>query len=392
MISEKEHSRTTANGKFFRRLDRKFFFKALRLEPCAGELDFNQKLALRGRFEELSRAHTTGLIVPAAQGEACLGVAAAAGLTAIVELAVAAEELADGAASRTAASRLAQTVVQLRGYPSVMGYLVRCPIDADALRHRGLLRAKQRLRTVLRAIRQADPNRLIGLNHQTATIGLSSLDEDFIYAQMPTLTPAELQDYVVRLHNLAESRPVVLEFGEELPGQDEMVACAFGLGAAGVVAPVMRPVASPGWLGLRTLSAGELLPFVSLNGSCPPQPSAPPMVSVVICAYNAERTMRACLESLRTIDYPNYEVVIVDDGSRDTTAEIAADFPEFRLIRQPNKGLSVARNVGMRAAHGELIAYTDSDCVVDPHWLTLMVRAMQTGGFEGCGGPNYAPP
>ncbi len=115
------------------------------------------------------------------------------------------------------------------------------------------------------------------------------------------------------------------------------------------------------------------------------------MVSVVICAYNAERTMSPCLESLRALEYPNFEVVIVDDGSRDRTAEIAKDFPEFRLIRQPNKGLSVARNVGMHAARGEIIAYTDSDCVVDPHWLTLMVGAMIEKNFVACGGPNYAP-
>jgi glycosyltransferase involved in cell wall biosynthesis len=84
-------------------------------------------------------------------------------------------------------------------------------------------------------------------------------------------------------------------------------------------------------------------------------------------------------------------VIIVDDGSRDATADISMDFPEFRLIRQPNKGLSVARNVGMQAARGEVVAYTDSDCVVDPHWLTLMVRSMVDHGFDGCGGPNYAP-
>jgi glycosyltransferase involved in cell wall biosynthesis len=115
------------------------------------------------------------------------------------------------------------------------------------------------------------------------------------------------------------------------------------------------------------------------------------MVSVVICAYNAERTMLPCLDSLRRLQYPNFEVIIVDDGSRDRTAAIAAEFPEFRLIRQPNKGLSVARNVGLHAARGEVIAYTDSDCVVDPHWLSLLVRAMSDGGFDGCGGPNYAP-
>ncbi|MBV8358072.1 MAG: glycosyltransferase, partial [Deltaproteobacteria bacterium] len=94
---------------------------------------------------------------------------------------------------------------------------------------------------------------------------------------------------------------------------------------------------------------------------------------------------------LRRLDYPNYEVIIVDDGSHDATAQIAANFPEFRLIRQSNKGLSVARNVGLHAALGELIAYTDSDCVVDPHWLSFMVRAMAEGGLDGCGGPNYAP-
>ena len=78
-------------------------------------------------------------------------------------------------------------------------------------------------------------------------------------------------------------------------------------------------------------------------------------------------------------------------GRATSTADISMDFPEFRLIRQPNKGLSVARNVGMHAARGEFIAYTDSDCVVDPHWLTLMMRSIVENNFDGCGGPNYAP-
>jgi len=196
---------------------------------------------------------------------------------------------------------------------------------------------------------------------------------------------------------LAEDRPVVLEFVEAAPDQDELIAYTFGLGAAGVVAQASAndsrrsmPFAH-GSLSLKTVRACELLPFLALNGTCPPQPAWTPKVSIVICAYNAERTMRQCLESLRRLDYPNYEVIIVDDGSHDATAQIAANFPEFRLIRQPNKGLSAARNVGLHAALGELIAYTDSDCVVDPHWLAFMVRAMAEGGLDGCGGPNYAP-
>src|SRR5713101_3895040 len=387
----KADSKVISRGKFFSRLDRKFFFKAMRLDAIGDSFDFNQKLALRRRFDEISKAHTTGLILKEAQAEPLLGIAAQSSLQALVELAVPVDELLSDSGLRALTSRLFHTAHILRSYPALMGYLIDCEVDPAALRHRGLDRVRKRLGKLIRTIRRADPDRLIALKHRPDTVGLTLLDEDLIYAELPALSSAELRSYVIRLHNIAEARPVVLELGEGLPGQDELVACAFGLGAAGVVAPAMRPAASHGWLGIRMLSAGELLPFVTLNGACPPKLTATPMVSVVICAFNADRTMRACLESLRTIDYPNYEVIIVDDGSFDRTAEISADFPEFRLIRQPNRGLSVARNVGMQAAHGDLIAYTDSDCVVDPDWLTLMVRTMTDSSFDGCGGPNYAP-
>jgi glycosyltransferase involved in cell wall biosynthesis len=387
----KPDSKVVSRGKFLSRLDRKFFFKAMRLNDRGDSFDFNQKLALRRRFDDLGKAHTTGLILKESQAEPLLGIAAQSGLQVLVEVAVPVDELLSDSGLRSLTSRLFHTAHVLRAYPALMGYLIDCGVDPAALRHRGVDRVRKRLGKLIRTIRRADPDRLIAMKHRPATVGLTLLDEDLIYAELPPLSPAELRSYVIRLHNLAEARPVVLELGEGLPGQDELVACAFGLGAAGVVAPAMRPAASHGWLGIRMLSAGELLPFVTLNGACPPKIADAPMVSVVICAFNAERTMRACLESLRTIDYPNYEVIIVDDGSFDHTAEISADFPEFRLIRQPNRGLSVARNVGMQAAHGDLIAYTDSDCVVDPHWLTLMVRTMTASGFDGCGGPNYAP-
>jgi O-antigen biosynthesis protein len=379
------------SGKFFSQLGHKFFLKAMRVEPVDDVADFDRKLTLRKRFDELKRAHTTGVILPESQAEPLLGVAALAGLQALVELEARPEYLLDRKQFRAMMARTLRTVSMLRSNSGLMGYLIDCPVEPAALRHHGIDLLKRRLGRLIREIRRVDGDRLVGLKHRPSTVGLALFEEDLIYAAMPALTPTELKEYVIRLHNLAEARPVVLEFAEELPGQDELVACAFGLGAAGVVAPAMRQAVSSGTLGIKMLSAGELLPFVTLNGSCPPKPGETPMVSVVICAYNAERTMRACLESLRKIDYPNYEVVIVDDGSGDGTAEIAMEFPEFRLIRQPNKGLSVARNVGMQAARGELVAYTDSDCVVDPDWLTLIVRAMGEGGFDGCGGPNYAP-
>lgn len=384
-------SQLIIKGKFFDRHGRKFFFKAMRLESGGESLDFERKLALHYRLDELARHHTTGLVLSEAQADSITAIAAQAGLHALVEIQINPAQILSRSGLREAIAHSLAATTNLREYPNLIGYLIDCPIPPDQLREFGFERFRRRLRKLIGAIRQQDARRVVALKHDPATIGLASEDESLIYARMPSLAPSALRSFVVRLHNIAESRPVILEFTDGMPGQDEAVACAFGLGAAGVVAPPIRPAASSGALGIRTLTPRELLPFVALNGSCPPNLSEPPMVSVVICAYNAERTMRPCLESLRRIKYPSYEVVIVDDGSRDATAEIAADFPEFRLIRQPNKGLSVARNVGMQAANGEIIAYTDSDCVVDPDWLSLMIRGMTEGGFDGCGGPNYAP-
>jgi glycosyltransferase involved in cell wall biosynthesis len=128
------------------------------------------------------------------------------------------------------------------------------------------------------------------------------------------------------------------------------------------------------------------------NGPLPPPLSRYPRVSVVVCAYNAERTMETCLASLQVLNYPDYEVVVVNDGSRDSTLEIAERFAYCRIISQENKGLSVARNVGAEAATGEIVAYTDSDCVADPDWLTYLVGKMVDGNLAACGGPNFPPP
>lgn len=117
-----------------------------------------------------------------------------------------------------------------------------------------------------------------------------------------------------------------------------------------------------------------------------------PCVSVVVCSYNGAATLRGCLESLMDLDYPDYEVILVDDGSLDNTPEIANDFPQVVYYHQENRGLSVARNVGARLAKGEIVAYTDSDCVVDEHWLRYLVDAMYDQGVAAIGGPNITPP
>ena len=123
----------------------------------------------------------------------------------------------------------------------------------------------------------------------------------------------------------------------------------------------------------------------------PPVPGADwPRISVVVCTYNGAATLRDCLDGLLKLDYPDYEVIVVDDGSTDGTAAIAAAYP-YRVISTENRGLSAARNTGLAAATGEIVAYIDDDARPDPHWLTLLALTFRTTDHAGVGGPNLPP-
>src|SRR5439155_496620 len=99
-----------------------------------------------------------------------------------------------------------------------------------------------------------------------------------------------------------------------------------------------------------------------------------PRVSVIICAYNAADTLEDCLASVEQLTYPDYEIILVNDGSKDRTSEIGHSHPRVRVVDTPNGGLSAARNVGLAEATGAIVAYTDADTRVDRDWLTFLVQ------------------
>ena len=116
-----------------------------------------------------------------------------------------------------------------------------------------------------------------------------------------------------------------------------------------------------------------------------------PRASVVVCVYQAQDTIEECLKSLTKLDYPNYEVLVVDDGSTDATAQITRRFL-VRLLSGDHLGLSGARNVGLEQAEGEIVAYIDADAQADADWLTYLALALEVPGTAGAGGPNPVPP
>jgi glycosyltransferase involved in cell wall biosynthesis len=97
-------------------------------------------------------------------------------------------------------------------------------------------------------------------------------------------------------------------------------------------------------------------------------------VTVVVPVRDGAATLAACLDSVLPQLAPDDELVVVDDGSADGSAAIAAD-RALRLIRQPRRGPYAARNAGVAAARGEVILFTDPDCVAEPGWVDALRRA-----------------
>lgn len=117
-----------------------------------------------------------------------------------------------------------------------------------------------------------------------------------------------------------------------------------------------------------------------------------PFISVVIPARNAEQLLPSCLESLNNLDYPRekFEVIIADGLSCDNTRKIAEEYGA-RVITNPGRTVVAGRNVGFEAARGELIAFSDVDCMMDKNWLRNSVKYFSNAKVACVGGPNLTP-
>jgi GT2 family glycosyltransferase len=314
---------------------------------------------------------------------------------------------------RDARRRVREAAVSMRAASNLLALLIGNEIPPQVVRWYGPARVESFLGELMSEVKDIDPGALVSYASFPMTEYLELGFLDLLSFNVYLHRERDLRRYLARLQNVAGTKPLLLtEFGVDSGREGEekqarivasTAAATAELGCAGAVAFSFTDEWFTGghevedWsFGLVTRGREKKAAFEALQQVYrqphPTPPSPAPKVSVVICAYDAERTLEECLESLTRLRYPDFEVIIVDDGSTDRTREIAERYPQFRLISHENRGLSAARNDGIYAAKGEIVAFTDSDCAVDPDWLVFLVRRLVSEDFAAVGGPNVPPP
>ena len=307
--------------------------------------------------------------------------------------------------------RIEQQVAACAGHPAVLCYAVGNEIPASIVRWHGSRKIERFIEQLGSTVKQIDRDALVTYVNYPSTEYLQLPFLDLVCFNVYLEADESMQAYLARLHNIAGDRPLLItEIGLDSRSHGVDVQ-------AGVLERQLRAVYASGCAGAFVFSwtdewhrGGvdvEDWHFGLVDHDRHPKPAlktvgrafaevpfaagaADPRISVVVCSYNGESTIGRCLEELDRLDYPDYEVIVVDDGSTDRTAAIAAEF-DVRLIRTENRGLSAARNTGIEAATGEIVAFTDDDAWPDRDWLRFLAHAFRSTDHAGIGGPNLPP-
>lgn len=315
---------------------------------------------------------------------------------------------------RAARESVRSAARQCAVHPAVFALSIVNEIPADIVRWSGAEAVSEFLDELVTEVKSVDRELLCTFGNFPPTEFLRPRTVDFWCWNVYLHSQRPFENYLARLQMLADTKPLMLgEFGIDSLRETEaqqaeilgwQIEAAFRGGCAGAVVFSFtddwfkdgRQIAD--WaFGLVTREREPKAAFVQVRqqfGVAPYFPLAQtPRVSVVVASYNGAATLKTCLQSLEHLNYPNYEVILVDDGSTDETESIAALFPEVRYFRHAaNRGLSVARNTGIAAATGEIVAFTDSDCRADEDWLHYLVGDLLNSRFAGIGGHNFLPP
>lgn len=411
--------RIAADGKFLRAGDARFLLKGVTYGTFAPDADGYQFPALPQIAEDFRLMSALGINtvrVYTPPHRDLLDEAARHGLRVMVGLPWSQHVafLDDRKLKQDIARSLIAKVGEFRDHPAIALVALGNEIPPGVVRWHGHLRVERFLRELYARAKDAAPDALFTYVNFPPTEFLDLSFFDVCAFNVYLHREADLRAYLVRLQHVAGHKPLLLaEAGadsirEGADGQAAITAShirtAFLEGACGAVAFAWT---DEWWRGGSDV---EDWAFGLVDRARAPKPAAAavarafvdapfppetrktwPRVSVIVCAYNAADTLEDNLSSLDQLNYPDYEVILVNDGSRDRTSEIAKQHPRVRIVDIPNGGLSAARNVGLAHATSEIVAYTDADTRVDRDWLTYLVQPFLTSDAVGSGGPNVVP-
>ena len=309
------------------------------------------------------------------------------------------------------ATRIATQVQVCEGHPAILCYAVGNEIPAPIVRWHGKRQVEQFLERLHWSAKAQDPGALFTYVNYPSTEYLELPFLDLIAFNVFLEDERTFESYLARLQNLSGDRPLLItEVGIDSRRNGEwaqaealrwQVRHAFETGAAGLFVFSWTDEWHRGghevidWdFGLVDRERRPKPALAAARGAFAAAPFSAadpwPRVSVVVCTHNGERTLSQCLDRLHCLAYPDFELIVVDDGSTDASADIARAHGAA-LIQTEHRGLSFARNAGVAKASGEVVAFLDDDAYPDPDWLHYVAVALRAEGYAGVGGPNIPP-
>ncbi len=319
--------------------------------------------------------------------------------------------LNDRRGARRIRSRARQQLKPCAGHPAILAVAIGNEIPAQIVRWHGRKSIQRFLREMYEEVKDIDPEGLITYVNYPTTEFLELPFLDFASFNIFLESRDRLEAYLARIQNLTGDRPLVMtEIGldsmrngerQQAESLEWQIQTSYAAGCAGVFVYKWTDEWYRGgqeiddWaFGLTTRDRRPKPALDSVSRAMADAPLKPekdwPKVSVVVCTLNGAPTIRDTLDGLKRLEYPDYEVIVVIDGSTDKTEMIVGEYA-FQVITTSNRGLSNARNTGLNAATGEIVAFMDDDAYPDPHWLHYIAHTFLTKDVCGVGGPNILP-
>lgn len=409
--------RITVRGKFLFKGEHKYWVKGVTYGTFAPDVagdPFPVRARVEADFAAMAANGFNTVRTYTAPPHWLLDVAAANGLRVMAGLAWEQHTaFLDSAAQALAIQqRVREQVRRCAGHPALLCFTVGNEIPAAIVRWHGRRRIERFIRRLYRICKQEDPGALVTYVNFPTTEYLRLDFLDLACFNVYLESEAVLDAYLARLQNEVGERPLLMaEIGldSQRNGEDKQAEClawqirtSFAAGCVGALVFAWTDEWHRGgheildWdfgISDRSRKPKPALAAVRQAFADAPFPAnmAWPSFTVVVCSFNGAATIRDTMEGLAALEYPNYRVIVVNDGSTDATPQIVSEY-DCRLLSTENRGLSNARNTGWQEANTELVAYIDDDAYPDPHWLHFLAHVFMTTDHAGAGGPNVAPP